>query len=118
MRSIIIGLALALFSLCAAAQKAPEEQVPATSLSPGHTKKKYYAPKHVSATKIKKTNVKHTARYEFYKRVEEAAKRRQKLLKKLAKPQFSDFSYFGHKRKPKKHKPHKMRYCDECGIRH
>lgn len=113
---IVMGVALCFFG--AAAQTASEERVPATSLSPGHTKKKYYAPRHVSVTKIKKPNVKHTARYEFYKRVEEAAKRRQKLLKKLAKPQFSDFSYFGHKRKPKKHKPHKMRYCNECGIRH
>jgi hypothetical protein len=101
------------------AQKAEvEEKVQPNSLHPGYTKKKYYAPRHVKASKYRRPKVTHTARYEFYERVEEAAKRKQKLLKKLAKPQFSDFSYFGHKQKPKKRKPHKMRYCKECGIRH
>jgi hypothetical protein len=67
---------------------------------------------------FRKPKVENTARYEFYKRVEEAAKERQRILKKLAKPQYSDFAYFGHKHKPKKHKPYQMKYCKECGIRH
>ncbi len=67
---------------------------------------------------FKKPKVENTARYEFYKRVEEAAKEKQRILKKLSKPQYSDFAYFGHKNKPKKHKPYEMRYCKECGIRH
>ena len=66
----------------------------------------------------KPPNVKHTAQYEFYKRVARAAKEHQRALRKLAKPQYSNFLYYGHKRKPKKHPPNKMRYCDECGIRH
>lgn len=67
---------------------------------------------------FRKPKVENTARYEFYKRVEEAAREKQRILKKLAKPQYSDFAYFGHKNKPKKHKPYEMRYCKECGIRH
>jgi hypothetical protein len=67
---------------------------------------------------FKKPKVENTARYEFYKRVEEAAKEKQRILKRLSKPQYSDFAYFGHKNKPKKHKPYEMRYCKECGIRH
>lgn len=51
---------------------------------------------------FRKPKVQNTARYEFYKRVEEAAKEKQRLLKKLSKPQHSDFAYFGHKNKPKK----------------
>jgi len=51
---------------------------------------------------FRKPKVQNTARYEFYKRVEEAAKEKQRLLKKLSKPQYSDFAYFGHKNKPKK----------------
>ncbi|MBI3220712.1 MAG: hypothetical protein HYZ44_14450 [Bacteroidetes bacterium] len=67
---------------------------------------------------FKKPKVENTARYEFYKRVEEAAKEKQKLMKKLSKPQYSDFAYFGHKKKPKRNKPYAMKYCKECGIRH
>jgi hypothetical protein len=67
---------------------------------------------------FKKPKVENTARYEFYKRVEEAAKEKQRILKKLSKPQYADFAYFGHKNKPIKHKPYEMKYCKECGIRH
>jgi hypothetical protein len=67
---------------------------------------------------FKKPKVENTARYEFYKRVEEAAKEKQRILKKLSKPQYSNFAYFGHKHPPKKHKPYEMKYCKECGIRH
>lgn len=73
-----------------------------------------------STKKVKKhrKNVRHTARYEFYERVEKAAREKQRLLRKLAKPAFSDRRYFGHRRIPKRNTPHNMRYCDECGIRH
>jgi len=66
----------------------------------------------------KRPKVQHTPRYEFYKRVEMAAKEKQRILKELYKPQYSNFAYFGHKKRPKKHKPYAMRYCKECGIRH
>src|SRR6478609_4363078 len=79
---------------------------------------KVFSPKQAKAFKYKKVNVKHTARYEFYERVENAAKEKQRILKKLAKPQYSNRLYFGHKHKPKKRPPHKMRYCEQCGIRH
>jgi hypothetical protein len=67
---------------------------------------------------FRKQNVRHTAQYEFYVRIEKAAKEKQRMLRKLAAPQYSDFTYFGHKHKPKKHLPFAMRYCKECGIRH
>jgi len=60
-------------------------------------------------------NVRHTAQYEFYERVEQAAKQRQRLLIEQARHKKSNF---GHKRKPRKRPPHKMRFCQECGIRH
>lgn len=102
------------------AQNAP------TSLSPGVHKE---APSMLQTTTTKKKhktavfsprrqNVKHTARYEFYERIEQAAKEKQRLLRKLAKPQYSDPRYFGHKRIPKRRPANKMRYCGECGIRH
>ena len=46
------------------------------------------------------------------------AKERDKAEREMAKPQYSNPMYFGHKRPPKKHKPGKMKYCKECGIRH
>ena len=42
-------------------------------------------------------------------------KKRAKLSKK---PQFSDPSYFGHKRKPKKRPPGKKKFCKACEIVH
>jgi hypothetical protein len=93
--------------------KQPSYSVP----EPTH-QKKVFSHKQAKAIKYKRVKVTHTPEYEFYKRIEAAAKEHQKNLKKLYKPQFSDFSYYGHKRKPKMHAPDKMRYCGECGIRH
>ncbi len=67
---------------------------------------------------FKRPKVENTARYEYYKRMEEVGKEKQRMLKELAKPQYSNFAFFGHKHKPKKHKPFEMKYCKECGIRH
>jgi hypothetical protein len=67
---------------------------------------------------LKKAKVKHTAQYEYYARVEHIAKEKQKMLKKMAAPQYSNPLYFGHKRPPKRNAVHKMKYCKECGIRH
>ncbi|WKK85382.1 hypothetical protein QYS48_26230 [Marivirga arenosa] len=55
---------------------------------------------------------------EYYERMEENAKEKRKQAKEMEKPQYSDWTYFGHKRKPKKRPPEKMKFCEECGIRH
>lgn len=93
-----------------------------TSLSPlpksSNKTSGFYSPKLAKTVKHKKPKAKHTAQYEFYKRVEKAARDKQRILKKLAKPQFSNPAYFGHKKKPKKRPPHRMRYCSDCHIRH
>ncbi len=67
---------------------------------------------------LKKAKVKHTAQYEFYARIEQVAKDKQRMLKKMAAPQYANPLYFGHKRPPKRNRVHKMKYCKECGIRH
>ncbi|MBX2915147.1 MAG: hypothetical protein KF856_07735 [Cyclobacteriaceae bacterium] len=93
--------------------KAPEIiQVHSKKLKPTHQQTKR------QKILLKKAKVKHTAQYEFYARVEKAAKEKQKLLKKLAAPQYSNPLYYGHKKMPKKNPPYKMKYCKECGIRH
>ena len=86
------------------------------SLGPGK-KQVFFSPSTAHA-KTKRDNVKHSSRYEFYKRVERAAKEKQWALKKLSKTQYSDPRYFGHKRIPLRRSRNKMRYCNECGIRH
>jgi hypothetical protein len=55
---------------------------------------------------------------EYEERMERNAKAKRKKAKEMEKPQYSDWTYFGHKRKPKKRSPEKMKYCEECGIRH
>ncbi|HET8859376.1 hypothetical protein [Marivirga sp.] len=55
---------------------------------------------------------------EYEDRMKQNAKDKRKQAKEMEKPQYSDWTYFGHKRKPKKRSPDKMKYCDECGIRH
>jgi hypothetical protein len=50
--------------------------------------------------------------------MELVAKQKRKAEKEMMKPQYSDPTYFGHKRKPKKRHYKKMKYCKECGIRH
>jgi len=88
------------------------------SLRPASVQQQNHTHSKVKAVKYKKPKVQHTARYEFYVRVEKAAREKQKILKELAKPQYSGYRYFGHKKIPKRRPPWKMRYCDECGIRH
>ncbi len=93
--------------------RAPEDiQAHSKKLKPTHQQTKR------QKILLKKAKVKNTAQYEYYARVEKAAKEKQKLLKKLAAPQYANPLYFGHKKKPKKNPPYKMRYCKECGIRH
>src|SRR3954470_19965794 len=108
-------LSLLAFILLAAAVKAqstsPNSREPAKKLQ-------VHAPRHQKAGKFRKAKVTNTARYEFYDRVEKAAREKKKILKKLSKPQYSNPRYFGHKRIPTKNPSYKMRYCSECGIRH
>ena len=54
-----------------------------------------------------------------YKQLKKAnAKKYRKIEKMKDKPQYSDPSYFGHKRKPKKRPVGKRKFCKECGIVH
>lgn len=55
---------------------------------------------------------------EYEDRMKQNVKEKRKKAKAMEKPQYSDWTYFGHKRKPKKRSPDKMKFCDECGIRH
>jgi hypothetical protein len=75
-----------------------------------------YAP--VQKKSAKAPKVKYDAREAYYKRLELVAKQKRYAERQMLKPQYSDPSYFGHKKKPKRRPPGKIKYCKECGIRH
>jgi hypothetical protein len=78
------------------------------------TKKKLFASK-------KKRNHLKTREEEikdFRARIKKVGKEKAKIAKKMDKPQYTDFSYFGHKKPPIKRPPGKRKFCKECGIRH
>src|SRR5882672_8054792 len=93
----------------------PYPKAPEPVPEPTH-KTGVFSPRRAHGFKMKRRKVIHSAQYEFYERVEKAAKAHMKALKEMSKPQYSNFLYYGHKRKPKKHSADKMRYCPECGI--
>jgi hypothetical protein len=82
----------------------------------------YYPEKTKSAEKTKKKKprgkVTYDAREKFYDRMEQVAKDNRKAEKELQKPQYSDPSYFGHKRPPKRRPVGKLKFCKECRLRH
>ena len=92
-----------------------EEKQEAKRTSKGKKKKR-------SKKKNKKNNPLYQtldeAREQFWDRQEKLAKERRKRAKKMEKPQYSDPTYFGHKRKPKIRPLHKRKLCKECGIVH
>lgn len=72
-----------------------------------------------------KSKLKHPHDKYFNKKIEEYkirmkanVKKHKKETRLMKKPQYSDPSYFGHKRKPKKRPPGKRKFCKECEIVH
>ena len=55
---------------------------------------------------------------EYEDRMKSNVKKYKKQARLMKKPQYSDPSYFGHKRKPKKRAPGKRKLCKECEIVH
>jgi hypothetical protein len=55
---------------------------------------------------------------EFQARMKAVAKEMAKRDRMMSKPQYSDPSYFGHKRPPKKRPVGKRKFCKECEMVH
>ena len=125
--SILLILVLATSSMHAQSKRKKSKKVDNTStqsnsLAPSKTSPAYL-PTEDFDVKVKKRKrvsgkVTYTAREKFYERMEAVAKEQRKYEKMMEKPQYSDPSYFGHKRPPKKRPPGKMKFCKECKIRH
>ena len=78
-----------------------------------------------SSKKAKKKKAKYSLAGEYDRKVEEYQQRMEanvkkykKVAKEMEKPQYSDPSYFGHKKKPKKRPQGKKKFCKECGMYH
>ena len=54
----------------------------------------------------------------FRKRMKKVYKLKAKEEKLAKKPEYSDPSYFGHKRPPKKRPPGKQKFCKVCKMKH
>lgn len=98
-------------------KKTETAQQQSSSLSP-YFPSKDYEPEKKGKTKSKSRKATYNAMDEHEDRMRAVVKANRKAEKELLKPQYSDPTYFGHKRKPKKHKPGKMKFCKECEIRH
>lgn len=57
-------------------------------------------------------------REEFEARMKAVVKQKAKEARLAKKPQYSNKSYFGHKRKPKKRPVGKKKYCEICEFAH
>ncbi|MDZ7606313.1 MAG: hypothetical protein U5K79_12170 [Cyclobacteriaceae bacterium] len=55
---------------------------------------------------------------EHHELVKANAKKNEKIAREMEKPQYSDPTYFGHKKEPKKRPPGKKKFCKECGMVH
>ncbi len=95
-------------------KKEKEEQP--TTIEPFYPQKDFTPKRNKTSSPAKITY--NNAEEEFYDRMNALYKTRKKNEKLMESPQYSDPSYFGHKRIPKRHKPGKMKYCKVCGIRH
>ena len=98
------------------AAKASEQGGP-TSLEPSSPQERRHLPKQVKKREDSKGPT-YNGEKEYYERVEAFVKTRRKNERMLMTPQYSNPSYFGHKRPPKKRPANKMKFCKECGIRH
>ena len=89
--------------------------------SPGQNQSSYKSSRRSRKKGSNKNNLMHQLDQkveEYHQRVKEVHKRNEKLARLSRKPQYSDPSYFGHKKKPKKRPPGKKKFCKECGMAH
>jgi hypothetical protein len=123
MRIAVIFSFLSLMALAAFGQNSETTQ-PADQRTKGKSNslEPYYPKENKVPKKAKKKPSTKGATYEseqqYYERMAKVFKDKEKAEKEMAKPQYSNPMYFGHKRPPKKHKPGKMKFCKECGMRH
>lgn len=116
---LILSFLLIASATLAQGKKKKKQKEQQSSSQPNSVNPSYqeivYAPK---STKTKSKGITYGGEKKYYERKAQVEKDNRKAEKEMMKPQYSDFSYFGHKRPPKRHKPGKLKYCKECGLKH
>ena len=97
-------------------RKKSSEAVRSTSREPFHVERE--SKKYTPGRKQADWKVSYHPEEAFHRQMKTLAKERRKAERMAETPQYSDPMYFGHKRRPKKHKAGKLKFCKECGIRH
>ncbi len=117
-RLFFIGfLLLSITSFAQKKKRASKNESQATSVGPYYPEENKYAPK---AKKVKRKNrgISRNAQENALTQRKSVAKQKRKAEKILEGPDYSNPTYFGHKRLPKKHKAGETKFCKVCGIRH
>ena len=74
--------------------------------------------KRIKEAKLEAEDRRKRAEKKAEKNFEKQARAHRKRERMKKKKRYTDPSYFGHKRKPKRRPPGKRRLCKECGIVH
>ena len=108
---------IAISPICASAQTSRDIDTPKSDLnSKSSTKKTFTVPE--SSFRHRYDDYYDKLIDEYQERMIANAKKYEKIARISQKPQYSEHSYFGHKRKPKKRAVGKRKYCNECEIVH
>lgn len=122
---IRFALGITLLFLISFMAEAQEKSAPPTSK--GDEMKRFeFAKNYEANTKAKKKRRKKSSINSYYdqkivefeERMKKNARRINKRQKRMKKPKYSDPTYFGHKRPPKKRPPGKKKFCKVCELVH
>ena len=123
MKNLKLNLIIILLTLSCATVFAQSRKESKKKQKPEYDRGATYAVESSKRTKKKKSKYSLAGEYdkkveEYHARMEDNAKKYKKMAKEMKKPQYSDPSYFGHKKKPKKRPQGKKKFCKECGLYH
>ena len=115
--SVVFFITLATAAFSQSSKESGKEENAPLEDSPYFPQKNYH-PEHEKTKKLRGITVSYEAEKNYRKQKAEIAKQKRIAERELMKPQNTNPLFFGHRHKPKKHKPGKMKYCKVCGIRH
>lgn len=111
----LLGISVVGFGQTTRDVKAPK--VPEAKYQSSKKEKKGFHPfRFLSKKKGRKTGFEESE--DFHNRVKENLRKHNKEERKMQTKQYTDPTYFGHKRSPKKRKLGKKKFCKECGMYH
>lgn len=124
MKALLWTSVLFLTAQLLAAQEAPQQPRPdSRSQGSGSEQTPAYSYQGSKSTKKRQRHPSYTYTLdqlvaEQQMRMQANARQQKKMMREMEKPQYSDPSYLGHKRPPRKNPPGKKKFCRECGMWH